>query len=200
MTPVKDTLLIELHHLPLTSYFSLLQKYPKLLIEACETFPKQTLRNRTYILAADKVLCLSVPVLHATKSLRDVKIDYSQSWLQDHVRGLTSSYKHAPYFEYYFPYFQDIYMKKHVFLWDLNMDFFVLVLRILKWQKDVAFTELFVAQYDDDVSVFDNRSKIRYNTNMDSKSYLQVFGNKFSPNLSILDLLFNLGPDSPVYL
>lgn len=195
---MKDTLLIELHHAPLLFYVDLIKQYPNLLLEVEEEFPKQTLRNRTYILTSNGVQMLSVPVLKESKrhKSKDVRIDYSQTWLREHTRAIISAYKHAPYFDYCFPYYEEIYNKRHSFLLDLNLEILQLSLRILKLRVHVRFTELYV-RVSMDNTIEDVRNKYQNeapeSTQYPSYNYIQLFGNKFVTNLSIFDFIFNNG-------
>ncbi len=188
-----STLVLELHHLPLVSYFSQLKKYDTLLIESQEHYQKQSLRNRTHILTANGELVLTVPILHGATLIKDVRIDYSQSWVKNHVRGITSSYKHSPYFDYYFPYLEDIYHTKPTFLYDLNFQMFQLLLKFLKMPIQVTETHSWQETYP---SLIDERMKNQYRGECPNRSYSQVFGQNFHQNLSIIDLIFNQGPNS----
>ncbi len=91
--------LIELHYLPCIAYFAYLAHAESVVIEAHEHYVKQSYRNRCQILTASKVVSLSVPVQkgNRTQLIRDLKIDYSQSWLKDHWRTIASAYGKAPY-------------------------------------------------------------------------------------------------------
>lgn len=193
---MEDILLIELHYLPLTSYFDLLKDYPKVLIEACEPFQKQSLRNRTNILTANGVQMLSVPVLKNSQMVKDIKIDYSQTWMRDHLRAITSAYKHAPYFDYCFPYYEEIYNNRKSFLFDLNLEILHLTLKILRWNIEIKVTDSYVKEYTQ-YNIKDSRLKYTKNIHESNIShfqkYTQLFTNQFVNNLSIVDFIFNKG-------
>ena len=178
----------ELHYLPLVSYFSRI-KNGDFQIEAHENYQKQSLRNRTYILTSNGELVLTIPIQHGVTNIQEVKIDYSQDWVKNHLRALESAYKHSPYYNYYFPYFEDIYQRKLPFLFDLNLELLQLIMKMMKWQKGFVLTEQFIQNYECEVQ--DIRSNYQFReVNEPYNLYQQVFGTEFVPNLTVLDLLF----------
>jgi hypothetical protein len=194
-----NSLLIDLHYLPSLEYFSLLKQHPNLILEANEHFTKQTYRNRCYVLGANKIEPLVVPIQkEAPKMLmRDVKIDYNENWDKIHWRTIEAAYRKAPFFEFYSDYFSRIYEKKPIFLWDFNFELLSICLKFLKLNLTISLTEKYEKEVEN--SIFDARSvinpKISYKNNnfYSPKPYQQNFGNEFEPNLSIIDLLFCKG-------
>ena len=196
------SVVIDLHYLPCIEYFACILKYDVIYLEACENFQKQSYRNRCNILTANKVATLSVPVLKARQKqlIREVQIDYAQKWLSDHWRTITSAYGKAPYFEYYAGFFENIFLKKYKYLYDLNIDLLTTCLYLLKLEKKIIFT----TEYKIDVEPCqdDFRSKIHpkisfeQNNIYKSVPYVQNFGKTFVSNLSIIDVLFCEGTHS----
>lgn len=187
---MKD-LLIELHYLPNIEYFKQVLIHDTIYLEACENFQKQSYRSRCEILSANKVNTLSIPVKSKKRFIKDVEIDYSQRWLNDHWRAIVSSYNNSPYFEHYEFLFHDIFFQKHSYLFELNQELFSLCLKLLEIDKKVECT----TDYRKDIvsSVTDYRNNIqakKKNTSKKYQEYTQVFGEKFVSNLSIVDLLF----------
>lgn len=196
--------LISTAYLPPLEYISAISGADEILIEKEENYLKQSYRNRCYILSAHGPQLLTVPVylgsVHKTL-IKDIRIDYSKRWQQVHLRAMTASYNSAPFFEFYFDTFEKIISADHEFLLDLNMAVTESVLQILKIKTSANYTVSFE-------SAENKPNDFRYNISpkkesfYPAKKYLQVFdtGNGFVPNLSILDLIFNIGPDSGKYL
>ncbi|HUX59404.1 MAG TPA: WbqC family protein [Bacteroidales bacterium] len=197
-------LLVSTAYLPPVSYFSHISHADEIFIEREENYLKQTYRNRCYILAAHGPQILSVPVylgsVHKTL-IKDIRIDYSKRWQQVHLRAMTASYNSSPYFEFYFENIEKVISENHDFLLDLNMEMTELILKIVKINKNISYTTNFEA-----VGNVDNDFRYKITPKIQSelvfKPYLQVFNNSegFVPNLSIVDLFFNMGPEAGDYL
>jgi hypothetical protein len=197
-------ILISTAYLPPVEYFSLIHNADEVLVEREENYLKQTYRNRCYLLSANGRQTLTVPVylgsVHKT-ALKNIRIDYSKRWQQVHLRAMSTSYKASPYFEFYIEEVERIILKNHEFLFDLNTELTVAILKILGIKTPVAGTSTFIPLGTID---YDFRYKITPKRRSDFiiKEYTQVFNysSGFISGLSILDLLFNMGPDSLNYL
>lgn len=154
------------------------------------------------------VITLSIPVSkkHGVKTLlRDIRIDYSDHWNKIHWRSLVASYASSPFFEYLADEINPFYLKKYEFLIDLNLELVEHTLGFLGLNIKVRCSDAFTPLGSDE----DPRHFIH--PKMDQAivdpaflpvEYHQVFSDRlgFQPRLSILDLIFNLGPDSLSYL
>jgi hypothetical protein len=194
--------LIDLQYLPSLEYFTVLQLHKDIEIEVCENFVKQSYRNRAYILAANKVTQLTIPVIggNSKQSIRSIEVDHNQRWVDIHWRGIISAYGKAPYFEYYADYFEQILSKKHSHLFELNMELLTLCLKLLQSDNTITFSEKY--RKDPEDGILDLRSVIHPKKDFGQRpyyqpySYIQLFGKEFVPNLSIIDVLFCEGPNA----
>jgi hypothetical protein len=197
-------ILVSTAYLPPVEYFSLFLHADEILIEREENYLKQSYRNRCYIMSPHGPQILSVPVYlgsqHKTP-VKEIRIDYSKRWQQVHLGALTASYSSSPYFQYYFENIERVISKNYEFLIDLNTDLTALVMNILKLK--VSFT--YTTHYQPEGSV---KNDYRYKISPKKPSlyavreYMQVFNNStgFVQPLSILDLIFNVGPEAGCYL
>jgi WbqC-like protein len=201
---MKGKILVSTAYLPPIEYFSIVAHANEIQIEAEENFLKQTYRNRCYILSAHGAQLLTVPVhsLSARKTnIKDVHIDYSKRWQQVHLRAMIASYNSSPFFKYYFENIEKIISKNHKFLLDQNTELTMTILDMLKLENKMAYTSVFEP-------ITDSKNDFRYNISpkvtplFSVKKYYQVFNNgeSFDSNLSILDLIFNMGPAAVDYL
>ncbi len=173
----------------LQSYF----RHTKCTIEAFESFPKQTQRNRCEIFTSNGLLRLSVPVnrIDGSKTLtRDIDIDFSKKWQNEHWRAIQSAYAAAPYFEYYQAHVKDIIYNSPTKLIELNLEILKFVFNILDENVDTKFSSSYAREYDLDFRNIDFMERTEINSYQQVFSYDQAFIN----NLSFLDLLFNEGP------
>ena len=185
-------------YLPSIEYVSLFLKTEDASIELFETYQKQSCRTRTNVMTANGIQTLTIPVIKTNGNhtlTKDIEISYKESWQQVHLRCLESAYRKSAYFDYYFPYFEKIYKQKFNTLVELNDFCLNTILKIMKVKKDYSFTTDFERITDEN----DYRISLSKGTNkIEMKHYYQVFADRhgFIPNLSIVDLLFNEGPNS----
>jgi hypothetical protein len=192
-------------YLPPVEYFINLKTYrPDILIEREEHFPKQTYRNRANVYTPDGVLALVVPVSKGSKNhtkVKDVKISYDFDWQRLHWLSLQACYRRSAYFEYYEDELAVFYEKKYPFLFDYNEQLLQFILKSLKMPLALTFTESYEDQYSS-LTDFRNTFNPKKEPQFEQKPYFQVFEERkgFFKNLSIVDLLFNQGPQAVSYL
>ncbi|MEM9390922.1 MAG: WbqC family protein [Bacteroidota bacterium] len=197
-----QALLIEIHYLPCIEYFACLHQHDAILIEARENYVKQSFRNRCYIRDANGKLQLTVPVVGGRKkiSVKDIQIDYGQNWNKIHLRALKSAYGKAPFFEYYFDFFEKAFQKRERFLFDFNRNLLTVCLQVLGINKKISTTKTYVQssqdRYSDLRNQISSKSDFVNRTFYHAIEYYQVFGKDFVPNLSVVDLIMNEGPNS----
>jgi len=197
-------------YFPPVQYFSAILFSENIYIEAHENYSRQSYRNRCNILSCNGILPLSIPVIkpiNKKENICNIKIDYSANWQRIHLNAITSAYGKSPYFFYYSENLLHIIKHKTNFLFDLNMELIKVILKILNQDKKIVKTTSFIKEYSKDN--LDLRYVIhpKITTHkgfslVNNKPYIQTFSDRFNfiPDLSILDLIFNLGPDSVGYL
>jgi hypothetical protein len=177
-------------------------------IEACENYQKQSYRNRCHFYAADGIQSLSFPILHEgnthKRPISEVRIDYSKPWVMQHKRAIVSAYRTSAYFEYYQDELFAILDSKPEKLIDLNTRLLEFFLEKTGIKAQVQMTESYGQEGCEDLreAIHPKRPDTILQKLKLGKPYFQVFAEKhgFIPDLSIMDLLFNEGPDSIVYL
>lgn len=193
-----------------TAYFAPIQYYTHFVasqhvyLEQFEHFNKQTYRNRCTILAGNGPVSLIIPVEkgRGPKTLiKDLKISYDTNWQRNHWQTLVSAYNSSPYFEYYQFDIQHFFSKKWNFLLDYNFSIHQTICEILEIQNKIILTSDFEKVPPQTINLREaiTPKKSKYvDPHFNPDTYTQVFSEKFDfvPNLSILDLIFNEGPNA----
>lgn len=191
---------IDLHYLPSLEFFAAIVGAEELLVFPKDLYQRQSYLNRTRIRLANKVETLSIPIVGRRPRLpmEEIKIDYSQKWQAIHLRGIQSAYGKAPFFEFFFPYFQGIFESEENSLWKLNLQLLTVCLKLLRMPVKISqVTETAILE-----GVLDLRGQIEPGKPFSERhfyqpvAYTQLFGVDFEPNLSVLDLLFCAGSEA----
>jgi uncharacterized 2Fe-2S/4Fe-4S cluster protein (DUF4445 family) len=183
-------------------FYSEIAKAKIVFIENCEYYQKQTYRNRCQIASANGPIALSIPVEKAetVKVLtRDVRISQHMNWQVNHWRSIESAYNSTPFFEYYKDDLFPFYEKKWTFLFDFNLEIQSKIFELLNVKNEIQLTTEYNKCLNE--NILDLRESIhpkKENKFVNCTPYYQVFEQKFGfqSNLSIIDLLFNMGNES----
>lgn len=203
------TVLLNTAYFPPIQYFSKIVKYNKVIIEQYESYGKQSYRNRCDIYGANGKLTLSVPVLEGAKKkvlTKDVKIEYVTNWQKIHFKSIESAYRRSPFYEYYIDDIEPLFQKNYGYLLDFNNSILEVVNEILEIYPDIEMSNDYYEETNGLVDwregIHPKKSKRVEDSDFISEEYTQVFSDRsgFVPNLSILDLIFNKGPEAIDYL
>lgn len=175
------------------------------LLEKFENYNKRSFRNRMIISTANGLLTLSIPLKKGKNSqcaITDVAIDNSVDWQKKHWQAITSAYRNSPFFQYFEDDLKPFYTNRYEKLYDFNKALLVKTVDWLNLEITVTETTVYEENLNEEVLDFRNRCTIKNYDNFELASYQQVFFDRqtFQNNLSILDLIFNLGNESLRYL
>lgn len=197
-------------YLPPIQYISKLLSHDSSFIEVCDNYVKQTYRNRCVIDSPNGPLSLTVPIVKAAdggkQQMRDVQVSYHLDWQHQHWQAFEATYYNSPFFEYYQDDFRPFYERKWKYLIDLNEALLDKCCELMDVQPSKARTTEYKADFepcerDYRMSI---SPKVDFRTDKDfvANPYYQVFQHKhgFIPNLSIFDLLMNMGNESILIL
>lgn len=191
-------------YFPNIAHFVAMIQAEQVIFEAEDNFQKQTYRNRCYIYAANGKLQLNIPVVNSQKNRQkyaEVQIANTYKWQDLHWKSLQSAYRTSPFFEFYADELEPLFTEEASSIYDFNLKCFEILCDCMQLDLNIAKTEAFHKSYQDQK---DYRFLVDAKKELDVKfdPYTQVFGSKhgFINNLSILDLLFNEGPNTLSYL
>lgn len=204
-------------YLPPVQWFAHFAAEPRVLIEQHEHYLKQTYRNRCVIAGPDGPVDLSIPLEKASSHapIRDLRISDHGHWRHHHWNAIRSAYGHSPFFEYYADDFAPFYERPAGLLLDFNEALIALVAQLLDIDTVCERTKSYIPSNADaadgagaPTSVTDLRALISPRVPFQADAcyvsvpYYQVFQQRlgFLPNLSVADLLFNMGPEGLIVL
>ncbi len=204
---ISHGILVSTAYLPPIEYMALVANCDIIILEKEESYPKQTYRNRCVIMTANGLLNLTIPVVkpygNNTKT-KDILILNSNRWFLNHWRAISSAYSGSPFFLYYKDDLEPLFTGKYINLIEFNTKLLEEICKLAGIDFRVEYSSTFIMP-SDTPQLTDYRFSISpKNSSLSNQfdTYTQVFSNKytFKSNLSILDLLFNLGPETKGYL
>lgn len=152
------------------------------------------------------VLNLIIPTVHDGRMgiVKEVRIDYATPWQRVHWRSIESAYNNTPYYLYYKDALKPFFEQKYELLFDFNFQLTLTLMKLLRAEREVTTTSTFTPYREQDLRqlIHPKQSKKQDYPLRLKIPYYQVFEDKFGfvPNLSVIDLLFNEGPQSTPYL
>ena len=197
-----DNTLLCSAYLPPVNFFTAIKSGGDVLIEQYDNYCKQTYRNRCRIATAGGIQTLTIPVVKSDSPkqlMKDVRISDHGDWRRQHWNALESAYMNSPFFMYYQDDFRPFYERRIEFMIDFNTQLTELILKLAGMDKKIKLTESYSRPTQ---GINDLRQLIDPQQTAQNRPYWQVFKQKygFQPNLSAVDLLFNMGPEFPLYL
>lgn len=190
-------------------YYAWMLAADEVLLEQHDHYIKQTYRNRCTIAAADGPLSLTIPIIKPENEkcpMKDIRISDHGNWRHLHWNALKSAYRMSPFWEYYEDDFRPFYEQKWEFLMDYNQALQEKVCELIDFTPNITRTEAFIslseAGIQDLRDVIHPKREIAVDGKFQVIPYYQVFKERqgFLPNMSIMDLLMNMGPESILIL
>lgn len=199
-------ILLSTAYLPPVEYFACLaMEGVEVFIEKFETYPKQTYRNRCEIYAEKGKMSLSIPVKRINGNhtmTKDVVISHVEKWSLIHWRTLEAAYTSSPYFLFYRDDIEPFFNKQYDNLFDFNLALINIICDAIGISPKIESTTDYQKTPDGFTDLRNVISPKINSSKCEFPEYIQVFGDRhgFLPNLSIVDALFNLGPETLNYL
>ena len=211
------------NYFPYPGFFHKINQADVFVIQDDVKFVNRT-TNRNKIISSSEYTWINVPIKKGHKSLpiMDVKINNEIPWGKINLKKICAGYNKAKFFHLYKDYFENLYKKEWNNIFDLNFETIKQVLRWLDIKVEIVIeSELRVSgqpterlvkvckklgadtyisgiggkRYLDEKLFEKNKIILKYQ-NYNPIRYLQHTSKSFISNLSIIDLLANVGSKS----
>ncbi|MEL6836926.1 MAG: WbqC family protein [Bacteroidota bacterium] len=200
--------LSELHFLPCVGVFQHYAKADEIVLEAQENYQKGSYRNRCHIIGANGLQRLSIPLASGKNNqlnIQQVLISDQQDWARQHWQSIRSAYGNAPFYFYYSDQLEQEIRAPGTNLWEYNLRLLQTIFSLLQWDKTISLSDTYggaLNAADTDIRNYYRPKAFQTEQTFSWPNYSQVFQERhgFVANLSILDLLFCLGPQANLYL
>ncbi|RFN57772.1 WbqC family protein [Marixanthomonas ophiurae] len=198
-----ESILVHPTYFPSIAQMVAISQAEKVNFEVSGNYQKQSYRTRAYIAHSNGKLLLNVPIKHTgeRQKSKDIVVENEFPWQSQHWKSLETAYRTSPFFEFYEDELYPLFNKKVSSLLDHNLQIFDTICELIELEPSISYTEEYIKQ-PDNVKNLRYLAKAKKEKSFQLAPYYQVFETKhgFLPNLSILDLLFNEGPNTLNYL